>query len=48
MIAQLQCVVFRLREVDQFKKVLQHPAYQKDPLAAISDHIRNSVSKGLT
>ena len=37
-----------LREVDQFKKVLLHPTYKKDPMLAISEHVRNSVSKGLS
>ena len=37
-----------LREVDQFKKVLLHPTFKKDPMLAISEHVRNSVSKGLS
>ncbi|XP_015750444.1 PREDICTED: ribosome biogenesis protein slx9-like [Acropora digitifera] len=33
------------REVAHFQKVLQHPAYQANPLAAISEHIKTAIQR---
>lgn len=30
-------------EQEQFKNVLKHPIYQSNPLATISEHIKNNV-----
>ncbi|XP_068751719.1 ribosome biogenesis protein SLX9 homolog [Montipora capricornis] len=32
-------------EIARFQQVLQHPAYQANPLAAISEHIKNAVQR---
>ena len=40
------CVfVFRASEIAHFQQVLQHPAYKANPLAAISEHIKNAVQR---
>ncbi|KAL6077163.1 Translation initiation factor IF-2 [Balamuthia mandrillaris] len=31
-------------EVEQFKNVLAHPAFQRDPMAAIKEHLSNKVA----
>lgn len=44
----LTCILYlacRLREVDHFQKVLEHSAFIKDPMSAITEHINNSVVK---
>ena len=47
-VIQLRLTAFcRLSEIDHFQKVLQHPAYKEDALGAISQHISNSVQRGL-
>ncbi|XP_029196320.2 ribosome biogenesis protein slx9-like [Acropora millepora] len=33
------------KEVAHFQKVLQHPAYQANPLAAISEHIKTAIQR---
>ena len=33
----------RFKEVDHFKQVLAHPAFQSNPLETISEHIRNAA-----
>jgi hypothetical protein len=30
-------------ELEQFKNVLAHPVFQTDPMAAITEHVKNSV-----
>jgi hypothetical protein len=32
-------------EVAQFNRVLQHPAFQADPLATVHEHLQNSMSE---
>lgn len=32
-------------EIAHFQQVLQHPAYKANPLAAISEHIKNAVQR---
>ena len=41
----LSPVFLRAREIAHFHKVLQHPAYQANPLAAISEHIKNAIQR---
>ena len=41
----LSSVFHRAREVAHFQKVLQHPAYQANPLAAISEHIKTAIQR---
>ena len=46
----LTCILYlacRLREVDHFQKVLEHSAFIKDPMSAITEHINNSVVKSV-
>ena len=38
----------RLRDLDHYGQVLAHPAFKKDPLGAISQHVKNSVAMGKT
>ena len=33
--------------MEKYRAVLRHPAYQKDPLATISEHVRNAVASGV-
>lgn len=44
----LFCFILRLSEVDHFQSVLAHPAFQEDPLGAITQHIRNATARGMT
>ena len=41
-------LLLRLSEVDHFQSVLAHPAFQEDPLGAITQHIRNATARGMT
>jgi len=36
---------YRASEIAHFQQVLQHPAFQANPLAAISEHIKNAIQK---
>ena len=38
--------IYRLSEVEQYRAVLRHPAFQKDPMSTISEHVRNTVATG--
>lgn len=31
------------RELSHFRRVLEHPAFQKDPMGALSEHLNNSL-----
>jgi len=31
-------------ELEQFKNVLSHPAFQSNPVGAITEHLKNSVA----
>ena len=35
--------VFRMSEIEQFKKVLDHPSYKANPMGTIAEHIRNVI-----
>lgn len=37
--------LYRMAEIEHFQKVLNHPAYQSNPVSAISEHLKLAIQK---